>query len=200
MNPELIRILDITAAVVGIAYLWWEFKASILVWVAGIIMPAIDLFLYWERGLYGDFALAVYYLLAAVYGYVSWKWLRPGGKAGDEKREREITHTPKREIVPLLVVFCSVWAGVYLFLAKCTNSNVPVLDSLTNALSIVGMWMLAQKRLEQWFVWLITDAIYVGLYFYKDLPGKTTLYIIYTIVALAGYFNWKRKMEHKRAV
>lgn len=184
--------LDVTALVVGLVYLLLEYRASIYVWIAGIIMPAIDLFLYWDKGLYGDFSLAVYYLLASVYGFIAWKFWRKDGEAVEEK---PITHFPLSKLLPVGVVFLAVWAAVWAFLQYWTNSTVPVTDSLTNALSIVGMWMLARKYVEQWVVWIVADAIYVWLYAYKDLPFKASLYAFYIIVAFFGIRAWKQKMH-----
>ena len=71
---EFVNTLDITATIVGLVYIWLEYKASIYLWIVGIIMPLIDIFLYYEAGLYADFGMAIYYALAATYGYVVWKF------------------------------------------------------------------------------------------------------------------------------
>lgn len=184
--------LDVTALIVGLVYLLLEYRASIYVWIAGIIMPAIDLFLYWDAGLYGDFSLAVYYLLASVYGFIAWRFWRKDGEAVAEK---PITHFPLSKLLPVGVVFLAIWAAVWAFLQYWTNSTVPVTDSLTNALSIIGMWMLARKYVEQWVVWIVADAIYVWLYAYKGLPFKASLYAFYIIVAFFGIRAWKQKMQ-----
>lgn len=184
--------LDVTALIVGLVYLLLEYRASIYVWIAGIVMPAIDLFLYWDTGLYGDFSLAVYYLLASVYGFIAWRFWRKDGEAVAEK---PITHFPLSKLLPVGVVFLAVWAAVWAYLQYWTNSTVPVTDSLTNALSIIGMWMLARKYVEQWVVWIVADAIYVWLYAYKGLPFKASLYAFYIIVAFFGIRAWKQKMQ-----
>lgn len=185
-------LLDVTALVVGLVYLLLEYRASIYVWLAGIIMPAIDIFLYWEKGLYGDFGLAVYYLLASVYGFLAWRFWR--GKS-DTATERPITRFPLRLAVPVSVLFLAVWSAVWAFLRYWTNSTVPISDSLTNALSIIGMWMLARKYVEQWVVWIVADAIYVWLYAYKGLPFKAGLYAFYILIAFFGIRAWKQKMQ-----
>lgn len=186
-------LLDFTALVVGLVYLFLEYRASIYLWIAGIIMPAIDLFLYWNSGLYGDFGLAVYYLLASIYGFIAWKKVKP--QHHSPTSERPITRFPLRLLPATIAAFLAVWGLVWAFLHWCTNSNVPITDSLTNALSIIGMWMLARKYVEQWIVWIVADAIYVWLYAYKDLPGKSALYAFYIIVAFFGIRAWIKKMK-----
>ena len=87
------------------------------------------------------------------------------------------------------------WMAIYFLLSRFTNSNVPVLDAFTTALSIVGIWALARKYLEQWFVWIVVDVVTCGLYFYKDIPFKASLYGVYVIIAVFGYFKWRKLME-----
>lgn len=189
-------ILDLTALIVGLVYLLLEYRASIYVWIAGIIMPAVDLFLYWDSGLYGDFGLAVYYLLASIYGFLAWRFWKRGG--AETQEEMPITRFPMRQLLPVVVVFLAIWAAVWAFLQYWTNSTVPVTDSLTNALSIIGMWMLACKYVEQWIFWIVADAIYVWLYAYKGLPFKASLYAFYIVVAIFGIRAWTRKMYSSR--
>lgn len=188
-------ILDLTALIVGLVYLLLEYRASIYVWIAGIVMPAVDLFLYWDAGLYGDFGLAVYYLLASIYGFIAWKFW----KKETTTEEMPITRFPMRLLLPVAVVFLIVWGVVWAFLQYWTNSTVPVTDSLTNALSIIGMWMLARKYVEQWIVWIVADAIYVWLYAYKGLPFKASLYTFYIIIAFFGIRAWKQKMNAQKS-
>ena len=109
--------------------------------------------------------------------------------------ERPIRHFPKKLILPWLLVIAAVWGTIYWILVTFTDSSVPLADSFTTALSIVGVWALAHKYLEQWFVWIVVDVITCGLYFYKDIPFKASLYGLYVIIAIAGYFNWRKKMK-----
>ncbi len=94
-----------------------------------------------------------------------------------------------------MLVIAAVWGTIYWILVTFTDSSVPLADSFTTALSIVGVWALAHKYLEQWFVWIVVDVITCGLYFYKDIPFKASLYGLYVIIAIAGYFNWRKKMK-----
>ena len=75
------------------------------------------------------------------------------------------------------------------------DSTVPGLDSFTTALCIVAYWMLSRKYVEQWLVWLVVDAVTVGLYLYKGIPLTAGLYALYTGLAVAGYLRWLRMMR-----
>lgn len=182
-----IHWLDIVTTLLGILYLVLEYRASIALWIVGIIMPAMDIYLYWSHGLYGDAGMAVYYTLAAVYGYVAWKLGR--GKASDEM---PITRFPRRLFLRTLGCFCLAWAATYYVLVAYTNSSVPLLDAFTNAMSFVGLWALARKYVEQWLFWIAVDVVCCYLYVVKDIPFKAGLYGLYVVIAVMGYYKWKR--------
>jgi len=184
--------LDMLTTMLGLVYIWLEYRASIALWIVGIIMPALDIYLYWTHGLYADSGMAVYYTAAAIYGYAVWKFGRKRGQAA--KEELPITHIRPRLLLPAALFFLVAWAAIYCVLVGFTNSNVPVTDSFINALSFVGLWALARKYVEQWFVWIVVDALCAVLYAYKGIPFKAGLYGLYVVIAVMGYFKWRRLM------
>lgn len=93
--------LDILTTVLGLIYIWLEYRASIALWVVGIIMPALDIYLYWSHGLYGDAGMACYYTMAALYGFYVWKFK----KTRKLKQELPIIHMPRRQYLPATVCF-----------------------------------------------------------------------------------------------
>lgn len=184
--------LDIAGTIIGLVYLYQEYKASIWLWLTGIIMPLVYTVVYWKAGLYADFGLQIYYVLAATYGFLAWKFGRKN-KAG-ESEEVPITHFPRRLFLPSIIVFLALWGVLYWLLITFTNSNVPVLDSFGNALSIIGLWALSRKYVEQWWIWFVVDAEFACLYVYKDIPFTAALYALYTAMCVAGYINWKKQI------
>lgn len=177
--------LDIVTTILGLIYLVLEYRASIALWVVGIVMPAMDIYLYWSHGLYGDAGMAVYYTLAAIYGYAVWKF---GAKW---KEDLPITFFPRRLILRTLGFFFLAWAATYYVLVAYTNSTVPLLDAFTNALSFVGLWALARKYVEQWLFWIAVDVVCCYLYVVKGIPFKAGLYGLYVVIAVMGYWKWK---------
>ena len=181
--------LDIVTTVLGLAYILLEYKASVWMWGVGFLMQALGIVLYYQKGLYADCGMEFYYLAMTVYGY--WKWIH--GTAS--KEALPIRHFPKRLVLPWLLLIAAVWGIIYWLLITFTNSNVPLADSFTTALSIVGIWALAHKYLEQWFIWIAVDVVTSILYFYKDIPFKASLYALYVIIAVMGWFKWRRLMN-----
>ena len=190
-------MLEIAGTLVGLLYLWLEYKASIYLWVASIVMPAIYIFVYYDAGLYADFGVNLYYLLIAVYGWWSWKHGVQSNTSAEanHSKERPITHLPKRRWIPLTMTTLLIFALIGGILIYFTDSDVPWLDALTTALSITGMWLLAQKHIEQWWVWMVVDLVSVGLYIYKDLQFTAILYFLYAVIAVLGYRKWKQIMH-----
>ncbi|MBQ8158021.1 MAG: nicotinamide mononucleotide transporter [Prevotella sp.] len=181
--------LDIVTTILGLIYIWLEYRAHIALWVVGIVMPALDVYLYYSHGLYGDAGMAVYYTLAAVYGLCIWKFK----KTRKLKQELPIIHMPRSQYLGTTVFFFVSWAAIYYVLKNWTDSTVPVLDSFTNALSFVGMWALARKYLEQWLFWIVVDMVCTVLYVQKGIPFKAGLYGLYVVIAVMGYRKWKER-------
>ena len=213
--------LDIVTTVLGLAYILFEYRASVWMWFVGFLMQSLGIVLYYQKGLYADCAMEFYYLAVTIYGW--WRWVkaplsspathpRPLPKGGEvdhlQGSNLSIEETqppspgeglgvvffPRHLILPWLVIIGVVWAVIYWLLVTFTNSNVPLADSFTTALSIIGIWALAHKYLEQWFIWIAVDVVTCVLYFYKDIPFKAGLYALYVVIAILGYRKWRRMM------
>ncbi|MBR5843342.1 MAG: nicotinamide mononucleotide transporter [Bacteroidaceae bacterium] len=188
--------LEVFGTIIGLFYLYYEYKAHRMLWAMGIIMPAVSLGVYYNAGLYADMGINIYYILAGIYGYVVWTF--------KNKRRREvslpITHTPRRTYIYSTAITICIFALIYNILLHYTDSTVPAWDALSTALSITAMWMLARKYIEQWAVWIIVDIISVGLYIYKGIYFYAGLYALYIVIAVLGYINWLKimKNEHNR--
>ena len=186
------NILEFFGVLTGIVYLCLEYRASIYLWIAGIIMPAIYIFVYYDAGLYADFGINIYYLAIALYGWHVWK----SGK-GNTGRELPITRMPRAAWAGAVAAYIVAQFSIAWLLADYTDSTVVWADSFTTALSIVGMWMLARKYIEQWWVWCIVDIASSALYIYKELHFTAILYAVYAIIAIFGYFKWKRIIQNE---
>ncbi len=193
-----VKAIDMAGLVLGLIYLWLEFKASIWLWLVSVIMPIVHGYLYWERGLYADFGMEVYYVLAAIYGYAMWRWSRARTvetqNLASPEAERPITRFPLCRVLPVAIIGLALWAVIYWVLITWTDSSVPLCDSFTTALSMVALWALAQKYAEQWLLWLVVDAVCTVLYIYKQIPFTACLYAFYTVMAVLGYRSWLKKI------
>ena len=191
------QYIEILGTAVGIVYLWQEYHASIHLWITSIIMPAIYLYVYYNAGLYADFAINIYYLVIAVYGWVAWKTGFTFFGSKKQKKELQISHAPFSAWVKAGAAYIAAQLFIAFILINYTDSSVPWSDAFTTALSIVGMWMLARKYIEQWWVWCVVDVASCALYTYKELYFTAILYAIYAIIAIFGYLKWKKLMQNE---
>ena len=188
--------LDITTAALGLAYILLEYKSSIWMWAVGAVMQVLGIVLYYQKGLYADCGMEFYYLAMTAYGV--WRWSRKtsseSAAAGSEEAV-PITHIPLRLALLWTAIFLVLWATIWYLLSHFTDSTVPVADAFTTALSLVGIWALAHKYLEQWLVWIAVDVVTCWLYFTKGIPFKASLYALYVVIAIAGYRRWRHTMK-----
>ncbi len=198
-------MLEILGTLVGLAYLWLEYRASIWLWAAGVVMPAIYIAVYYEAGLYADCGINVYFLLAAVYGWLAWKRSAQSSPSATENPAQgmqslfgKAARGGLRQVLMLVAFSLLFWTLISGILVRFTDSTVPLTDAFTTALSITAMWMLAKKYIEQWLVWIVVDVVSAGLYLYKDLHFTAALYLLYAVIAVLGYIKWKRMYENHR--
>jgi nicotinamide mononucleotide transporter len=135
-------------------------------------------------------SLQVYYLLISIYGWFNWS----RGKSGSDSDKLPVTRIRLWTALILAVIFILLWLVTAILLNNLTNSDVPWGDAFITAGSIVATWMLARKILEHWLIWIIVDGVSVGLYLYKDMYPTVFLYIIFTVIAIIGFYKWKRDM------
>ena len=186
--------LETAGVLVGLVYLWLEYRASVWLWAANVVMPAIYIFIYAESGFYADMGINVYYLVASIYGWAVWRYRKVG-----ESHELPITHTPRRAIAPLTVAGAACWGAILFVLLRWTDSTVPYGDSFTTAASIVALYMLAHKYVEQWLVWIVVDVVCCWLYIGKGLYPTAALYGLYALLAAFGYRRWLKMMNENNS-
>ena len=179
--------IEVVGAVIGLAYLFFEYRASIWTWVFGVLMPIVYVYLFFRNGLYANMSINIYYIVASVYGFVAWRRART-----DEAQDTRIESCPRRYAVPLLVVI-AVLTGVLTFvLMQLKESQFPLLDGLSASLSIVMMYMLSRRWYQQWILCIVTEPIMVALGLLTGMYATSIMYTVYLIVAIMGYFKWRK--------
>ena len=182
--------LELVGAAIGLVYLLLEYRASVWLWAAGVVMPAIYIYIYAQTGFYADMGINIYYLVAGLYGWVVWRYGR-----GADGAELPITRTPRRLVAPLTLLGLACWGVILFVLEHFTDSTVALGDSFTTAASIVALYMLARKYAEQWLVWIVVDVVCCWLYITKGLYPTAALYGLYALLAIFGYRKWLKMIE-----
>ena len=181
-------IFELIGVAIGLLYLYLEYKANIWLWPVGVIMPIVYIYIFYENKFYADMGIYIYYFFASIYGW--YIWTRSTKQADRDK----IAHTPYKYITKLIVLFAVIFVVIAFILVRFTDSPVPYGDSFTTTLSILAMWMLAHKYIEQWWLWIAVNVVSTGLYFWKGLYPTALLFIVYSIIPFFGYFKWKKMM------
>lgn len=180
--------IDYLALSSGIAYVLLAAKENPLCWLAGLVNVSCFFVISYHAKMYSDMGLQVVYFFLTVYGW--WTWMYGGTK----KTTLQITPTSLQLWSLLISITAGMTLIIYFLLVNYTDTDVAFWDALTTALSLTATWMLIKKKLENWLVWVVVDPIYVGLFYYKGYQLSSLLFGIYTIIAVIGYFQWRRNM------
>lgn len=186
--------IEIVGVTTGLLYIILSVRQSIWCWIFGIISSGLYLFVFFNSKIYADMTLQLYYVVMGVYGW--WHWSRADKKSGSTKIL--VTSLTLRSASILFALTSALFFVIAWFLIQFTDSPVPWIDAFTTSLSFTATWMLARKILEHWVIWIIVDAVSVGLYFYRGLYVSIILFAALTILAVYGYFEWKKEWKNNQ--
>jgi nicotinamide mononucleotide transporter len=184
--------VEVLGVITSLVYLYFSVRQIIWLWPFGIISSALFILIFFNGKFYADMGLQVYYVGVSIYGWIYWS---RGGISRNEKSSLPVCRISRQLAQVLSVTGIVIMLGIVYILKNFTDSDVPWGDGFTTAGSIVATWMLARKILEHWLVWVFVDSVAAGLYFYKGLYPSFLLYLIFTIIAVIGYFQWKRSFS-----
>ena len=187
-------VLEIIAVIFGFLSVWYSKKNRIWVFPTGMISTLIFVYLLLKWELLGDMMINGYYFIMSVYGWYIWT------RKVDESHNTPISRTTKKEKITSVFIFISTLIFVFLvynYFDKWT-SWVAYVDTFTTAIFFVGMWLMAKRKIENWIYWIIGDIISAPLYFYKGFTFTSFQYLIFTIIAIAGYLSWKKLLNNNQ--
>lgn len=181
--------LEWIGAVTGIYCVYLAAKQNIWNWPVAIVSVIAYTIVFYKSMLYGDAGLQIYFLGTSVYGWYFWIKKK-------ENNEKPVTSLSAREYILVIIAILALWLLLALFLKKFTHTNVPYIDGLCTAVSLIAQILMTRKVLQNWALWIFVDICYVPLYIYKNLYVTAVLYIIYLVLAWMGHVDWQR--EYRR--
>lgn len=179
--------IEVLGTVLSIIYLYLSIKQRIGLWLFGFLCSLLYVIVFFQAKFYADMSLQFYYLAVSIYGWFSWK-----GKSKKAESVLAISKTSIKSGIEMFFIAVVIYFFYYYILSQFTDSPLPRADSFTTSLSIIATWMLARKKLEHWLLWIVVDSVSAGLYIYKGLYITSILFVIYTIMAIVGYYQWRR--------
>lgn len=185
--------VEFVAVIFGIASVLFSRKENILVYPTGIINTAIYTWLCFKWwGLYAEGSLNFYYTAMSIYGWYLWTRKKDGSQV-------KITVNNKRDWLISLSFFVISWVVLYVVLKTYTKSTVPMADSFASAAAYTGMWQMANKKVENWMWWVLTNIASIPLYFYKGAVFTSFQYIVFLVLAIMGWVEWNKKIKQYAA-
>ncbi len=185
------NIIELLGAILGLAYIYFSIRQNILTWPIGLFTSVLYIIVFYQSGFYADMGLQVYYVVISIYGWLYWlKGLKPV-----DRDKIPVKRTSKKLWLKIGIITIIVYAVILFVLLNFTDSSVPFMDSLTTALSITATWMLARKYIEHWLIWIFVDLFSSGLYMYKSLWPTVILFLVYSLMAILGYREWRKDLK-----
>jgi nicotinamide mononucleotide transporter len=181
--------LEAVAVITGLLSVWYARKENILVYPVGIVSVLIYVYICFSVKLYADMSINAFYFVMSIYGWV--KWSRKTGN----RPSRPITWATPMEWTYSLAGLVLFFLILVFILKNYTDSNVPVWDALTTAIFIIGMWLMALKKIENWLFWIAGDLISVPLYISKGLVMTSFQFTVFLILAVSGYLEWRKRLK-----
>ena len=195
--------LEAIATVFGLLSVFFSIKKNILVYPTGIISTVIYVYILFIFGLFGDLMINFYYTVMSIYGWGLWS------KSSEDNIHIEVANATKKEWVYSLLLFILsiVLVSIVYYYKPFINNKFSMegisldfshldwankLDIITTAIFLVGMWLMAKRRIENWIFWILGDFISVPMYLYKGLGITSVQYLIFTVLAILGYLSWRK--------
>ena len=188
--------LEIIAIIFGFLSVWYAKNNKIWVYPTGLVSTSIFVYLLFKWELLGDMMINAYYFIMSIYGWYIWT------RKVDATHNTPITRTTKKEKITSVIIFISTLLFVFIIYKSFDKWNgwVAYVDTITTAIFFVGMWLMARKKIENWIYWIIGDIISVPLYFYKGFTFTSFQYLIFTVIAIFGYLEWKKLLNKETQI
>jgi nicotinamide mononucleotide transporter len=186
--------LEFIAAIAGIASVWFSRKENILVYPVGLINTIAYIYISVKGHLFGEASVNLYYTVMSVYGWILW-----AKKDAAQHPVLHITRSSAKEWRDQLIFFASFYVFIFLALSWLKQAfapeAIPWADALASASAYTGMWLMARKKLESWYWWIITNIASIPLYFVKGYVFTGFQFMVLLVLAVAGLISWQKKLK-----
>jgi len=188
IGPFQTSYLELVAVAFGLVCVWFMKKESILVFPFGIVNVLIYVYIFFSARLYANAGINCFFFIMSVYGWYNWT-----RKDSSDNRIR-IARCSGTELLLNGIAIIVFFFVIRFILIRFTSSRIPSWDAMTTAVYIVAQWLLSRKRIENWILWIFADAVMIGLCAWEDLFFSSFQYLVFTIIAILGFREWKTKL------
>jgi nicotinamide mononucleotide transporter len=190
--------IEAIAVISGIVSVWYSRKENILVFPTGLLNTTIYIYLSFKGHLLGEASVNLYYTIMSLYGWYLWT------RKNQTNQEfiLQITNSNTKERIQQFLFFAVVYTIIYFALVYVKQSfapeAIPWADALASASAYTAMWLMAKKKVESWFWWVLTNIASIPLYFIKGYTFTSVQFIVLLILAIAGWIEWSRKANNAK--
>ena len=186
--------LEFFAAVLGVMSVWFAKNNKVLVYPTGIVSTLIYVWILFKNRLLGDLIINAYFFLMSIYGWYFWS------KKEEGDFQNKISRLNLNELIfgVFIFVFSFLTVTYIYYVSNWEESYVSSIDTLTTSIFCSAMWFMARRKIEHWTLWIVGDIISIPLYFYKGLYFTSIQYLIFTIIAILGFFTWLKELNKKK--
>jgi nicotinamide mononucleotide transporter len=192
------RPVEMVAVISGIISVWFSRKESIWVYPTGLINTILFIYISVKGHLLGEASVNLYYTIMSLYGW--YLWTRKNQT--NQELILQITNSHTKERIQQFLFFAGVYAIIYFALVYLKQSfapeAIPWADALASASAYTAMWLMAKKKVESWFWWVVTNIASIPLYFIKGYTFTSVQFIVLLILAIAGWIEWSRKANNAK--
>ena len=183
--------IEVLAVVFGLACVILTVRQSIWCWPTGLVQVALYVYVFYGARLYSDLLLHVFYVGLQLYGWYYW--------VKGKNREAPVLPVSTLSRRALIRAWLAALAGAALLgelMARFTNGAAPHADAFVAAASLVAQYLLARKKLENWYFWIAVDVVAIGVYWSRDLRLTAGLYAVFLALCVAGLIAWRRSLSN----
>ena len=191
---EPVSALEIVAFALALLMVVLNMRVNALAWPCAIVSSLLYCALFANSRLYGEAGLQIVFVVVALWGW--WQWRRGTQADGSTLRVRELT---VRARWWLLLALGVAWPATGWFLKRYTDSDVPWWDAFPTAGSLIGQWLLGRQYVENWPVWIVVNAVSVGLFVHKGLWLTALLYCVFIMLSMLGWRAWRQRLPGAQA-
>ena len=188
IGPVQTTCLELTAVAVGLVCVWFMKKESLLAFPFGIVNVLIYVYIFYAARLYANAGINAFFFVMSVYGWYNWT-----RKDSNDDTIR-ITRSSKQELLLNALAGIIFFFIIRLVLIRFTESSIPSWDAATTAVYIIAQWLLSRKKIENWILWISADTVMIGLCAWEGLYFSSFQYLVFTIIAILGFREWKTKL------
>lgn len=199
--------LEFFGVITGIIAVWLSARANVWSWPLGIVNVTLSFFLFFQVQLYPDMFLQIFFFVTNLIGW--WRWLNPQKGEEDVKRELKVSWMDRKQLIVITgigilgtIAFGLLASRLHDFFpfVFAKPSASPFWDSFITVMSIVATYYMIQKKIECWIIWIAVDIVATGLYFIREIKFFSLLYFVLTVLAVFGFYRWKKEYEsYKKA-